>query len=381
VAENRFDTDPKVKNYVWSRAAGHCELCSLDLTQDLITLTPAKLGEVAHIIPASPKGPRSDTNQTPEISEALTDDPNNLMLLCPTCHNIIDKTPDGYPKDDLTAVHQAFLSKVEFAANHAITHPSAGIIIIGKHFETPVRIDPGELQQALWRDAIQPICRPLTIEGPVVDRYGRDDRYYEQFKSNINQKLEHDLTLYRGRLGDNPIIGVVGIADIPSLMIFGQQLGDRIRHKIYSSNRNTRLRWPDVNAPVPEFKFSFTENGDAEYALVMSISGDIPDRDVLSILPNCSIAKFSATMPNYNIVQNEEAISHFGIEIQKALSQLEASSPKPIHVFAAIPAAMAIKFGSLLTTNHKHPYAIYDRDPPSNAFRLHIKLNELKEKR
>lgn len=36
MAENRFDTDPKVKNYVWSRAAGHCELCSLDLTEDRV---------------------------------------------------------------------------------------------------------------------------------------------------------------------------------------------------------------------------------------------------------------------------------------------------------------------------------------------------------
>ena len=97
MAENRIDTDPRVKNYVWSRAAGHCELCSLDLTQDLMTLTPAKLGEVAHIIPASPKGPRSDAKQTPGVSEVLTNDPANLMLLCPNCHTSIDKTPDGHP--------------------------------------------------------------------------------------------------------------------------------------------------------------------------------------------------------------------------------------------------------------------------------------------
>lgn len=378
--KKRFDTDSKVKNFVWSRAAGHCELCSRDLTQDLITGTPAKLGEVAHIIPASSDGPRSDENQTDETSEKLTNDPSNLMLLCASCHTDVDKTPAGYPIDDLTAIHQAFVAKVEFAANHAITHRSAGVIIIGKHFSTPVRVDPSELQQALWRDAIQPICKPLTIEGPAVDQYGRDARYYERIKSNIQQKLNHELTPYIGQLGDNPIIGVVGIADIPSLMIFGQQLGDRIRHKIYSSNRNTRLRWPDENASVPDFKFSFTEKSGAEYALVISISGEIPDRDVESALPNCTIAKFSAATPNYHIVQNEAAISHFGVEIQKALSQLEAASSKPIHVFAAIPAAMAIKFGSLLSTNHKHPYAIYDRDPPSNDFRLHIRLNELKEK-
>ncbi|MNO05239.1 hypothetical protein D3C81_2265510 [compost metagenome] len=30
-------------------------------------------------------------------------------------------------------------------------------------------------------------------------------------------------------------------------------------------------------------------------------------------------------------------------------------------MFAAIPAALAIEFGALLTTQHRHPYIIYDR--------------------
>ncbi|MFS9599153.1 SAVED domain-containing protein, partial [Klebsiella variicola] len=34
----------------------------------------------------------------------------------------------------------------------------------------------------------------------------------------------------------------------------------------------------------------------------------------------------------------------------------------PIHVFAAIPAALAIEFGALLTTQHQHTYLIFDRD-------------------
>lgn len=380
MANFRQATDNKVINFVWCRAAGHCELCSKDLTLDLVTLTPVKLGEVAHIFPASKNGPRAMPSQTTATSKALTDDPKNLMLLCTNCHTGIDKTPEGYPANDLTDAHLAFVQAVEFAANVNKYNVAAGVIILGHHFTTSNNIDPSELQAAMWRDRLRPISLPLKIVLPEIDQHGRDDRYYGNVRRKFKDNFERELTRFQGQLGDKPVVGVVGLADIPSLIICGQEFGDRIRHEIYSTNRVTRLMWPDKTAGNPDFTFTFSDKQNQVNALVISISAEIPDRDVIAALPNCEIAKFKLTVPNYGAVQNPAAIDHFGNELQKALSRLEAASSEPIHVFAAIPAAMAIKFGSLLSTNHKHPYAIYDRDPPSNAFRLHIKLNDPKEK-
>jgi hypothetical protein len=50
------------------------------------------LAEVAHIVAASAKGPRAD----PDASEAILTGIDNLLLLCPTCHTLIDKAPDFY---------------------------------------------------------------------------------------------------------------------------------------------------------------------------------------------------------------------------------------------------------------------------------------------
>jgi hypothetical protein len=375
VAENRFDTDPKAKNYVWSRAAGHCELCSLDLTQDLMTLTPTKLGEVAHIIPASPKGPRSDVNQTADVSEELTNDPDNLMLLCPTCHNTIDKTPDGYPIEDLTDAHLAFIDGIEFAANVKKYNVAAGVIILGQHFQTNNSINPSELQAAMWRDQYRLLSKPVKILLPEIDGYGRDERYYENVKTKFKEAYQREVTHYQSEVGDKPVIGIVGLADIPSLMICGQKFGDRVRHEIYSNDRNTRLKWPDKTVAVPDFTFTFSGAKDRVNALVLSISADIPERDVLAALPGCEIATFRAPIPNYHIIRNAAFIEQFGVQLQIALSQLEAASAQPIHVFPAIPAAMAIKFGSLLSTNHRHRYAIYDRDSAGGGFNFHTYLN------
>jgi len=52
-----------------------------------------RVAEVAHIVAASDAGPRGDAEAPDE--ELLAFD--NLILLCPTCHTIIDGSPEHYP--------------------------------------------------------------------------------------------------------------------------------------------------------------------------------------------------------------------------------------------------------------------------------------------
>ncbi|KAF1003705.1 MAG: hypothetical protein GAK28_04472 [Luteibacter sp.] len=376
---NRSNTGKKALDAVWIRAAGHCELCSKDLTRDRITLTPAKLGQVAHILPASPDGPRSTDGHTVDAAEALTNDPGNLMLLCASCHVDIDKTPEGYPAQDLTYQHEAFLDAVKFAANSAHSNPGTGMIVLGQHFQTKVRIDPSQLQAAMWRDCIRPVGAPLIVELPEPDQEGRDDRYYRAVRSRLDKNIRRDLSPARSVLGDEPWLGVAAIADIPSLVILGKMLGDRRRRKIYSSDRTTGLVWRDGSAVASPFTFDFNGDGDETrpIALVISISAFIPERDVHAVLPNASVARFTAAAPSYDYVQNADFIGHFRDQIQRRLSELEAYSPLPIHVLPAIPAALAIEFGAVLSTNHQHCYWIYDRDGPTDAFRRHVSLDHL----
>ena len=67
-------------------------------------------------------------------------------------------------------------------------------------------------------------------------------------------------------------------------------------------------------------------------------------------------------MPSYAMVQNRRVIHAFRDALQTHLSRLEAMTADTIHMFAAIPAALAIEFGALLTTQHQHTYLIFDRD-------------------
>lgn len=374
--KKREDAASKVKDAVWFRAAGHCELCSRDLTYERLALTPAKLGEVAHILPASPDGPRgTDGRQAASVGELLDrNDPGNLMLLCGVCHDEIDKTPNHYPAEDLTAQHEAFLEAIRFAATRAKAHAGQGFLIQGNHFENLARIDPTQIQTALWRDHIRPLGRPLIIDLPKLDGGVRDDDYYKAVRRRIQHLIDRLLPAAQSEDGDGPVIGVAGIADMPSLMIAGQTLGDRRRRKVYSHDRTTGLAWAGPSAEPKDFGFFFDPQAPGPVALVLEISAPLPLDDVRAAAPDANIARFTAAELSYAYIQNERFIHHFREQLQPYLGVLEAHSQEPIHLFMAIPAALAFELGALLSTNHRHPYRVYDRDDHTKQFRHHLTL-------
>jgi hypothetical protein len=75
---------------LWGRAAGMCSnpTCKADLTFVLEGGTGFNVGEMAHVIASKPSGPRG-------VEAGGSDGYENLLLLCPTCHRMIDKAPPG----------------------------------------------------------------------------------------------------------------------------------------------------------------------------------------------------------------------------------------------------------------------------------------------
>ena len=89
----------EIKLRLFADSAGHCQ--NPDCLQPLY---PAEIGgdihiaEMAHVIPHGEKGPRHEERPA-EGFEAESFE--NLILLCPTCHTVIDKAPDGYSRSTL----------------------------------------------------------------------------------------------------------------------------------------------------------------------------------------------------------------------------------------------------------------------------------------
>jgi len=73
---------------LWSAAGGRCAFCWERLCfHEAKDAAPYTLGEMAHVCGDKPGANRHDPNQT----DAERDDYQNLILLCPTHHRIIDR--------------------------------------------------------------------------------------------------------------------------------------------------------------------------------------------------------------------------------------------------------------------------------------------------
>jgi hypothetical protein len=91
---NLADKDLKM---LWGLSAGICSFpgCGEDCIPFVDPKDPTILGEMAHVIAKSPNGPRGSPSGGSDSYE-------NLILLCPTHHRLVDKAPAGkFPESTL----------------------------------------------------------------------------------------------------------------------------------------------------------------------------------------------------------------------------------------------------------------------------------------
>lgn len=95
-AKGRADPDTTTRLRLFSDSGGYCAnpdcLCEIFVDFDARAIHVA---ELAHIISSSDTGPRNQPEATVDERRHY----NNLVLLCPRCHTIIDKAEEEFPEE------------------------------------------------------------------------------------------------------------------------------------------------------------------------------------------------------------------------------------------------------------------------------------------
>lgn len=130
MTESRYiPIDTKLR--LFSDAAGHCQR-----PECLQPLFPPELGrnrhiaEMAHIISHGETGPRNEERPAEGFEVNSFE---NLILLCPTCHKIVDKDPVGYSRSTLLGWknnHSASLALKQKIFAYAERHQVRDAIVV-----------------------------------------------------------------------------------------------------------------------------------------------------------------------------------------------------------------------------------------------------------
>ena len=109
------------RKLLWGRAANRCAVCRALLSD--VTDASTVLGEEAHIVAKSPRGPRGR-----RLPRGAVDSYDNLILLCPNHHRVIDERHDRYPESVVREVKRRHEEWVAATLEGARPAPAAVVL-------------------------------------------------------------------------------------------------------------------------------------------------------------------------------------------------------------------------------------------------------------
>ncbi len=360
------------------RAGGRCEFdgCNKYLFRHHLTHAEENFSQMAHIVAFKPDGPRGRSGLRPKDINNV----DNLMLLCPPCHHLIDRRPKEFPRETLEKYKKNHEERILRLTAIEPDSKTTVVQLLSRIREKTVAIPPAEIYKAISpRYAHDP-------QGVVIDLThldGQDENFYAVATRTIEKRMER---LYEpGMEADQTRhISLFAMAPMPLLVFLGSQLSSRVAVELYQRHRvpSESWEWQTSDEPV-EYKFHRRQEGTdaASVALLLSLSGtthlsDLPAEfdDRFSIY-EITLAKGT---PRPSFLRTREDLIGFKDVYEEAGSSIrrDHAGLAALHLFPAVPAPIAVLCGRELLPKVDPVLIVYDRDKNEGGFQQILKVNE-----
>ncbi len=368
--------DPKVKLQLFVLAGGRCQFdgCPHYLIEHHLTHKRGIFAQMAHIVAFSKKGPRGNVLDRPEDINNV----DNLMLLCPTCHKLIDDNPEEHPREQLEAFKKDNEERIFRLTAMAPDRKTTVVIITAKIGGQPVKISQAEINEAIApRHA-------ASRGGRHIDLSTFDDdspQFFELAEKKIRKELKEVIESTLSEDGTNHISLFV-LGPMPLLILAGNIVGDKIACDLYQKHRDTQdWVWKDGGEPV-RYRVDQLKAGDTkgEVALVLSLSGKIDiNRGPADVLETATIYEITldGRLPEPGFLRAREDLEAFRDTYQKVLRQIGFAHGRleHLHIFPAAPAPVCVQLGRGLMPKHDPILVVYDDDKRHGGFTKILEVN------
>lgn len=358
----------KERILVWGRAAGRCQYhgCGKRLDGDLVSGDFKKNNAyLAHIIASDPGGVRGD----PILSPQLSDNPENLMLMCDPHHREIDDPAkiDRYTVDVLREMKRAHEERIERLLENPNATPAHILRVAAAIGDNEIAVPLRDCIEAMRPEFTPADRRPIDIKIRDIAQKDSDPNYYPVVIEALRKKIEREVD---GRFADGELehLAVFGFAPMPVLMELGRLLPDLSAVSVYGRHREPEpvWAWPNDREPL-EFTCNTGVPGPQKVALKICVTADIADDRVIQALPGgpVSIWEIRSSRLGASELRNKGDLSRFRELVGKTFDAIKDQHGMDVElsVFPAAPGACAVEFGRTWQHKAHSPFLIYDQIP------------------
>lgn len=340
---------------------GKCEFrgCNNSVVEDMLTGAKGNFSNYAHIIASSSNGPRGDK----KLSNQLSDDDSNIMVLCRLHHKEVDDNPGIYTVDILKKMkteHERYIKELMKIKKECVV---MGIKYSFNISDRVPKINDDDVRRCAFKQNFYCSENIINLADSKADEID-DENFYNFEKENIKRNFLHMVKpqlkkenvekIFLCAIAPQPLLIYLGtlFSDIADVSV--QQLQREPIQEWYLSNENNDEF--DVNVVVPEKKYS-------KVALNISITADISEERIRAIVgKECDIFKIESNIHGNDIIKNKNQLEVYKNKIREVYETIKDMYGRDceINVFPAMPVSIAIETGRCWMKKAHPRLQIYD---------------------
>ncbi len=361
------------------RAGGRCEFrgCNKFVMEEVLTLHKVRVGHVAHIVGARPKGPRGDDEMPLEERSRL----NNLMLLCTDHHTVVDRKE--LERDYSTALLRQYKADHEDLIHRLTDYKPEGKTTVVR-LRCKIGGESVSVSEHAYRQAILPRY-PADLKGIEIDLTSLPSFDSSEYWG-IGAKTIMNATkpIWEMGLETKQVdhVSVFGLAPIPLLVFLGSCLTNKVPATLYQRHRDDESwTWKSTGVEAAYSTRCLKKGADRkQVGLILSLSGSV-DIEALprETIEACSVyeVRLASAAPNTGFLRQLSDLHRFVEVYHVALGQIREEHPtcSRIHLFPAVPAPVAVACGRELLTKAHPSVVVYDFDKRNGSFRAALEVN------
>lgn len=351
---------------------GKCEFrgCEKSIVQDMLTGEKSNFSNYAHIVASSENGPRGDK----VLSSKLSNDENNIMVLCRDHHKEIDDFPEKYTVNilkDMKREHEAYIQDLMSIHKEASV---IGVKYTANISDRVTKINDEDIRKCAFRQNKYCKGQIINLSDSKADERNNSKFYEfesENMKTNFLQSIKPLLKkekVYKFLL--------CAIAPQPLLIYLGTLFSDITDVEVQQLQREPIQEWYlsdgkdenfDVKLNIPNKKY-------AKVALNISITADISEERISNVLgKECDIIKIESTIHGNDIIKNKSQLEIYKKKIREAYESIKDTYGRDceINVFPAMPISIAIETGRCWMKKAHPRLTIYDE---KNGFKKALEI-------